>query len=95
MKNHILVGGRLLQTNKKWTHLKQKQKEWIANLLKTEYINFVQESNRKPNKGERDAILNKVYSEIEGREIWIPYYEVKQFFVGRIYRFDKYLRKST
>lgn len=29
MKNHIKVNGTLLQTNKKWSHLKRSQVDWI------------------------------------------------------------------
>ena len=32
MKNHIKVGGKLLQTNKKWHHLKRSQQEWIKQI---------------------------------------------------------------
>ena len=30
MKNHMRINGQLLQTNKKWSHLKEKQKNWIV-----------------------------------------------------------------
>ncbi|MED2645411.1 transposase, partial [Bacillus thuringiensis] len=29
MKNHTMVNGKLLQTNKRWSHLRQKQKDHI------------------------------------------------------------------
>lgn len=29
MKNHIKVNGVILQTNKKWSHLKRSQVDWI------------------------------------------------------------------
>ncbi|TKI81456.1 transposase, partial [Bacillus mycoides] len=41
MKNHIKVNGKILQTNKKWPHLKQKQREHISKLLRREYTQFV------------------------------------------------------
>lgn len=31
MKNHIKVNGKILQTNKKWSHLKQRQRQHISN----------------------------------------------------------------
>lgn len=30
MKNHIKVNGKILQTNKRFSQLKNSQKEWIA-----------------------------------------------------------------
>ncbi|MBZ3766251.1 hypothetical protein K9P71_28535 [Bacillus cereus] len=40
MKNHIKNSkGQLLQTNKKWSHLKQKQRETISNWLREAYMN--------------------------------------------------------
>lgn len=34
MKNHRIIDGKLLQTNKKWSALKLSQREWIINELK-------------------------------------------------------------
>ncbi|MBT2580037.1 hypothetical protein J7E43_22100, partial [Bacillus sp. ISL-8] len=50
MKNHIKVNGKLLQTNKKWSHLRQKQKEYISDWLHREYIQFIRTHHRKPRK---------------------------------------------
>ncbi|PFE95009.1 transposase, partial [Bacillus thuringiensis] len=41
MKNHIKVNGKILQTNKKWSHLKQRQRQHISNWLRREYTQFV------------------------------------------------------
>lgn len=92
MKNHIKVGGKLLQTNKKWSHLKQKQKESIAALLRKLYINFVSDNGRKPNKEEKETILEDAYSVILEKEIWIPKGEVKKYFCKKIMKYDKQLR---
>ncbi len=43
MKNHIRINGQLLQTNKKWSHLKEKQKTWIMETARREYDRFVRE----------------------------------------------------
>lgn len=73
MKNHIKVNGKILQTNKKWSHLRQKQKERISNWLRREYTKFVQSHHRRPKKYEHDDILLAVMDQIHEREIWIPY----------------------
>jgi len=36
-KNHEWVNGQLLQTNKKWSHLKQQQKMWIQQATAKEH----------------------------------------------------------
>lgn len=89
MKNHILVNGQLLQTNKKWSHLKERQKAWIAELLRNEYMNLAQELGRTLKKGEHEIVLNKVYEQIEKRKIWIPFSEVKKYFSSKVNRYRK------
>ena len=59
MKNHRLIDGKLLQTNKKFSQLKQKQKEWINEILYREFT--------RSSRGSDDEILCKVYSKIEAR----------------------------
>ncbi|MDR4987052.1 MULTISPECIES: transposase [Bacillus cereus group] len=90
MKNHIKVNGKILQTNKKWSHLKQKQKEHISNRLRREYTQFVKTHYRKPRKYEHDEILHEVMNQIQEREIWIPYGEVKRYYLSKI---GKWFRK--
>lgn len=92
MKNHILVNGQLLQTNKKWSHLKERQKAWIADLLRNEYIRLAQELGRIPNKDEYETILGRVYEQIERRGIWIPFKEVRRYFSSKVNRYRKSLQ---
>ncbi|MED4267406.1 hypothetical protein [Priestia megaterium] len=47
MKNHTYQTGRLIQTNKKFSALKQKQKEWITNELRERYIKMMKYQNIK------------------------------------------------
>lgn len=84
MKNHININGQLLQTNKKWSSLKQKQKEKIILKLKTEYLNFIENKGQLPNKQEKISILDTVYSSIREEGIWIPYLEVKKHFFSKL-----------
>lgn len=95
MKNHKMVNGKLLQTNKKWSHLKMRQREEIYNYFKEEYKKFFKENNKVPTKEDRRIILDKVYSLIEDREIWIPYNEVKRFFSSKIIKLNKMLLKNN
>lgn len=90
MKNHKLVDGRLLQTNKKWGQLKEKQRIWIIETAKIEYLTFIDKNNKLPRKKHKEAVLDRVYEHINAKEIWIPYYEIKSH-VGKFN--DKQNRK--
>lgn len=91
MKNHIRKNGQIIQTNKKWSQLKETQKEWISAQLKSEYIDIGLKKSRKPIKEDIENILNVVYEKIEEKNIWISYYEVKKFFLSKINLYNKYL----
>ena len=76
-KNHKVVDGRLLQTDKKYSHLKLKQKEKIYAWMFEETKHYHDKNGRCPDKKEEDAVIvNAVYDRIEKAEIWIPYGEV-------------------
>jgi hypothetical protein len=77
MKNHVIVGSRLLQTNKKWSHLKRGKQAWIFDVTKEEFAAYIAEYRYSPNKSGRDIILGKVCDRIDAREIWLPYGEIK------------------
>lgn len=77
MKNHVKVDGKLLQTNKKWSHLKQQQREWVAQITKEEYDRYIVKYKNQPNKSGKAEIIDTVYDKINAKEIWIPFYEAK------------------
>ncbi|QLK09385.1 hypothetical protein BMG_6160 (plasmid) [Priestia megaterium] len=91
MKNHVYQNGRLLQTNKKFSALKQKQKEWITNELRQRYISAINYPYTKLRPKKRDQILNEVYDLIEEKEVWIPYGEVKRHYFSKI---PSFIRKN-
>jgi len=78
MKNHIWADGRLLQTNKKWSQLKESQKNWIYKVAGEEYRKYMSEHTAPPRSRKKHVIFSAVYSRIEGRGIWIPYGEVER-----------------
>ena len=77
-KNHIKVDGRLLQTNKRWSHLKQKQREWIYEIARLEHQKFVAENNRVPRKVAKKKLLETVEDKVDERGIWLPSYELRK-----------------
>lgn len=84
MKNHEWVDGRLLQTNKKWSHLKERQKTWIYETAKKEYGRFVAERGKQPVHGSKKALIERIYDQITERGIWIPFGEVSRVLSRRI-----------
>lgn len=76
-KNHVKVNGTLLQTNKKWSHLKQKQRDWIYEITRIEYQKFVDENNRLPMKTGKKKLIAIIENKIDERGIWLPSYELE------------------
>lgn len=85
MKNHIRINGRLLQTNKRFSQLKQQQKEWIAGVFKNRYCSKMKELNFKNKlpRDVRDEVIQQVYVEVETRGIWIPFRELEKYCFNR------------
>ena len=81
MKNHIYENGKLLQTNKKFSQLKQAQKEKIYNWLKASYKESV--LTKVPLKKQNDYVLDAVYEQIQSAEIWLPFNELEQFYYSK------------
>jgi len=89
MKNHEWVGGKLLQTNKKWSALKISQREWIYELTRNEHAAYVEANNRVPMKKRKDIVIDAVYDKVEGRGIWIPYGEFRRSVAKYIDRLNR------
>ncbi|MDN4634496.1 hypothetical protein ACMYUM_29845 (plasmid) [Priestia megaterium] len=93
MKNHVYQNGRLIQTNKKFSALKQKQKEGITNELRQRYISTINYPHIKLHPRKRDQISDEVYDLIEEKEIWTLYGEVKRHYFSKIPSFIRKNRK--
>lgn len=94
MKNHTRNSkGQLLQTNKKWSHLKQKQRETLSNWLREAYIVKIKIHNRRLKLREHEGVLSKVLFKIREHEIWIPEYEVEKCYKGKINKWYNAVQK--
>ena len=89
MKNHMRINGQLLQTNKKWSHLKEKQKNWIMETARQEYDRFVRERGKLPVHGSKQQLIERIYEVIEAKGVWIPYGEVKRVLDARIAHWNR------
>lgn len=93
-KNHKIINGRLLQTNKSFSQLKQKQKEKISEWLYQQYAHIYDKVGKPPNSKRNIEILSAVYDKIESAEIWIPFYEVEKYFYSHKRRFQTRYEKA-
>ena len=75
MKNHEWRNGMLIQTNKKWSALKQSQRTWIQEVTAKEHAAYVEKHGKLPMKKQKETVLDKVHDHINERNIWIPYGE--------------------
>ena len=80
MKNHEWIDGRLLQTNKKYSQLKLKQKERIHEWMYTAFRDSYKKAGKYPGKREDEDILDAVMQKIISADIWIPEYEVEKHY---------------
>lgn len=83
MKNHKKIEGQLLQTNKKYSHLKNKQKEYISKELEKECRRYIQEKGLFPMNKYSHDVVEAVMEKIERKKIWIPYGEIYKHFMSK------------
>ncbi|MCL1986945.1 MAG: transposase [Firmicutes bacterium] len=76
-KNHILVNGIVLQTNKKWSQLKQRQVDWIYEITRAEHSNFIEKNNRIPRKTGKRLLIDIVVAKFQDGNIWLPLHELE------------------
>lgn len=88
-KNHQMIEGRLIQTDKRFSRLKQKQKEKINEWLYQEYSALYRKIGKVPDSRHNDKILFAVQNKIEEAGIWIPLGEVEKYFFSRKNSFRK------
>lgn len=79
MKNHISINGKLLQTNKKFSQLKDSQKKKISEWLYEAYVSFAKEDGTLL-KRDKESVYAVVKQQIEEANIWIPFVEVIKYF---------------
>ena len=88
-KNHEIVDGRLLQTDKRFSALKNKQKEKISGWFFAEYSKIYEQEGLPPDSRLDSQILDAVYSKIEEAQIWIPFYEIEKYYDSHKNKFRK------
>jgi len=97
-KNHKMIDGKLLRTDKNFSHLKRSQVTRINEWIRSAYKTFRDQHNRVPCKMEINQITDEVYEKIQEADIWIPYHEVQKYFKRKLARlgnkYEKMHQKS-
>lgn len=99
MHRHELVDGKLLQMDKRYGDLKQKQKEKISIWLDEEMKAYYLKNGELPVK-RKDyyEVLDNLYQRIQQADIWIPKYEIIKHYSKRynriIKRFESNIEKA-
>lgn len=94
-KNHKIINGRLLQTDKKFSSLKRKQIEKISEWFYEAYRQCYVTSGKIPGKKEDEEILSYVFSKINEAGIWIPSGEVHAYYRNKKNKLLKRLKKEV
>jgi len=96
MKSHTKVNGKLLQSNKHFSQLKQNQKDWLATELYKLYHDKMKErrTTGKLPHNQLGEVITLFYWKIEEREIWIPYHEVESYTFSKIANTIKSFKKK-
>ena len=85
MSRHFKAGGKLLQANKSYSQLKEKQKSKISDWMYEAYKKQVREGLSD------EEALQPVFDRIDQAEIWIPDYEITDRYRSRKKRFESRL----
>ena len=93
-RNHKMVDGRLLQMDKKFSSLKERQKARIAELFYEICRLCYIESGEIPGQYEEEKIVHYVLAKIEDAQIWIPDGEIYAYYHSRKNKMRKRLEKE-
>ena len=93
-KNHEMIDGKLLQTDKKYSHLKLRQKEKIAEWMYLETKAYYEKNYTFPGDKHIEEVIFKVYDRIVEADIWIPYGEVAKHYKKKWSDINKRVRRD-
>ena len=94
-KNHEMIDGKLLQTDKKYAQLKLKQKEKIAEWMFQATRDYYMKKYTFPNDKHLEEVVDIVYEKIEEAQIWIPYHEVRRYMSSKQTKFwNQWLKQN-
>lgn len=93
-KKHKMIDERLLQTDKKYSRLKLKQKEKIAEWMFQATRDYYTKKYTFPGDKHLEEVVDVVYEKIEKAEIWISYREVFKHYKSKRSDINKRVRRA-
>ena len=93
-KNHVMTDRGLLQTDKKFSALKERQKMKIAEWMYEAFRKCYVETGKISDKRKEGEVLGYVFQQIEDAGIWIPNGEIYQYYRSRRNKLVKRLKKE-
>lgn len=93
-KNHKVIDGRLVRTDKSFSDLKRKQQEKINVWLYEEYAKLYEQNGLPPDKKHTNKIVNIVSEKIEASDIWLPVCELEKYYLSRRNHYRRRYEKS-
>lgn len=75
--------------HKSFKDLSLKQKDWLCNLFRSTYFDFLIKNKTHPNKNQINDIISSVYAQVIQRNIYISYVEVRKAFSSKLPRYRK------
>jgi hypothetical protein len=93
IENNTKINVEGLENNKKWCQLKKNQQICISNILRNQYMDFVLDKGRKPNKAEKEFIVACAYLEAGENKICISPNELRKYFESRLPKYDISIEK--
>jgi 8-oxo-dGTP diphosphatase len=88
-----MIDGKLIQADKKYSHLKLKQKDKIAEWMYQETRSYYEKNYVFPDDKHLDEVVLKVYDRIENADIWISYEEVFRHYRKKRFGINKHVRR--
>ena len=79
----------LLNMEKTWKHLSNKQREWLCDQFRLEYVTFLNKNGEHPRYEGCQEIVGIVYERMGERDIWLPYGELKKAFSAKLPKYRK------
>lgn len=86
--------NRMINPEKKFKDLKNNQIEKISNWLFDETLSYYQSHHCMPDKQNRKRILDTVYCKIKSASIWIPYEEIRRYYLSKLIQYEKRIQRK-
>lgn len=93
-ENHKMIDGKLIQMDKRYSQLKLKQKDKIAEWMYLETKAYYEKYYTFPGDKHIEDVVSKVYDRIVDADIWVPYGEVVKHYKKKRADINKRVKRT-